>query len=143
MFCSVKCRNAANGKKVGGRNWAGNTVACENCGSVFRVSPSRLARYNVRTCSRACLAAVQSRERKGTRLGPESTGWKDGRSPIHYRRYLKSACEWCGNTSLLLIHHADENRRNNAPENLVTLCKRCHQRHHAEPRRDRASGQFT
>lgn len=39
---------------------------------------------------------------------------------------LKSACEACGTTSKLAIHHEDRNWRNNKPENLKTLCGSCH-----------------
>ena len=30
----------------------------------------------------------------------------------------------------LHVHHIDENRQNNKPENLITLCIHCHLRHH-------------
>jgi hypothetical protein len=142
MFCSVHCRNSANGKKSGGSNRLGLTRECEECGTVFPVTPSRLAAQNTRACSRACLAAIQSRERRGTRVGAASPGWIDGRSPSYYRRFLKNACEWCGSTRSLVVHHANDDRHNNQPENLITLCKRCHQAHHAEPRRDSRTGQY-
>lgn len=44
-----------------------------------------------------------------------------------YRRYRKSACETCGATADLSVHHADGNARNDEPRNLVTLCVPCHQ----------------
>lgn len=108
------------------------------------MSASRLAQYNVRACSRACLGQIQSRERKGKfGVGTANPMWKDGRSPMYYRRFLKESCEWCGAEKLLVIHHADENRQNNDPANLVTLCKACHQRHHGDERRDPVTGKYS
>lgn len=50
------------------------------------------------------------------------------------RKYLGSACEACGGNIVLSIHHIDEDWTNNSPENLQTLCKSCHQRHHQRAR---------
>jgi hypothetical protein len=47
-----------------------------------------------------------------------------------YRRARKDACERCGVTEQLCVHHKDENRYNNELSNLETLCRRCHQLHH-------------
>ena len=48
------------------------------------------------------------------------------------RPMRKMACETCGATTRLSIHHDDRNWRNNAPENLKTLCASCHTTlHHA------------
>lgn len=123
FFCSIECRNRANGRKTGGWNkkpmpW----VICRNCAIMFQVHPSRKAKTNVQACSRKCLGEIQSRERKGkTRpeLGIQT-----------YRRARKSACERCGTTERLLVHHKDEDRYNNELSNLETLCRRCHQIHH-------------
>ena len=126
MFCSVHCRNSANGKKVGGRNWHGHTKTCEECGTVFKIPPQRVD--TARACSRKCLGRIQSRESKGKRTGAANANWKGGIQT--YRQYRKDACERCGSTRFLVVHHKDEDRYNNALENLETLCKRCHQLHH-------------
>lgn len=42
----------------------------------------------------------------------------------------KNACEICGGTLRLGLHHKDRNRTNNSPENLQTVCPRCHTRLH-------------
>lgn len=42
------------------------------------------------------------------------------------KQSLKSACETCGTTERLSIHHEDRNWRNNDPSNLKTLCSSCH-----------------
>lgn len=44
--------------------------------------------------------------------------------------YKKDKCELCGRTYRLEIHHKDKNRKNNKPENLITLCNYCHARTH-------------
>ncbi|HUW09036.1 MAG TPA: HNH endonuclease [Anaerolineae bacterium] len=47
--------------------------------------------------------------------------------PIAIRqKYQKSACEKCGSAEHLGLHHIDTNRRNNSPDNLLTLCPNCH-----------------
>lgn len=78
------------------------------------------------------------RMRKGVRVGIGS-GNAFGPGEAHqayrngsgiYQRQRKSACERCGSTLLLLVHHVNEDRTDNRPANLETLCKSCHQAHH-------------
>ena len=56
------------------------------------------------------------------------------RSSRHRRaqQFLGSKCETCETTMDLLVHHKDRNNTNNAPENLMTLCRSCHTRWHWE-----------
>ena len=46
------------------------------------------------------------------------------------RKYVKPTCERCGKGGRLHVHHRDEDYQNNRPENLQTLCPRCHKRTH-------------
>jgi hypothetical protein len=39
---------------------------------------------------------------------------------------LAAACELCGSKLRLGLHHRDNDRTNNSPENLQTLCPSCH-----------------
>lgn len=60
----------------------------------------------------------------------------------NYKQYQKSACEECGATNgfyvgdywvkrkILTVHHIDHNHFNDDPNNLVTLCRKCHQSKH-------------
>jgi hypothetical protein len=42
------------------------------------------------------------------------------------RQHRKSACEACGRTTALHVHHSDGDPSNNDPANLQTLCTHCH-----------------
>src|SRR5690348_434461 len=124
MYCSILCRNR-NSKPIGGWNNTHTSVICENCGKQFRIPPNR--KRTARACSRACLGALQSKERKGVfGIGESNPMWIDGRCPTHYRKFLKDFCERCRAADNLLIHHKDRNRKNNNPKNLETLCRSCH-----------------
>lgn len=110
---------------------------CENCGAQYRRT-GRVA-LTSRACSRKCLGALQSRDRKGRfGVGMANPMWRGGIQI--YRRYRKVACELCGSGKYLVVHHLDENRYHNDEANLQTLCKACHQAHHAT--RDAATGRY-
>jgi 5-methylcytosine-specific restriction endonuclease McrA len=55
--------------------------------------------------------------------------WKQLREVILARDSHR--CRLCGADAYLHIHHQDGDRTNDAPENLITLCERCHSRVHA------------
>jgi len=46
------------------------------------------------------------------------------------RKMLLSSCQDCGTNKTLEIHHINENWRDNSPENIRTLCKKCHMSQH-------------
>lgn len=65
-----------------------------------------------------------------------------GKSAHHWRaqRYREDACKECQSTEDLHVHHADGDYRNDAPENLVTLCASCHlELHWREDRKQRVA----
>lgn len=41
-------------------------------------------------------------------------------------------CSGDGKESRLEVHHRDRDKRNQAPDNLIVLCHRCHMQEHAE-----------
>lgn len=51
------------------------------------------------------------------------------------RKHLKPACEACGETRLLHAHHIDQDKTNNEPTNIQTLCKYCHDFWHSTAKR--------
>lgn len=60
--------------------------------------------------------------------GKNNNNWKGG---TKYRHLVKiEKCELCDSTNNLVVHHIDHNRSNNCRDNLMVLCKRCHQEHH-------------
>lgn len=44
----------------------------------------------------------------------------------------KKKCERCGSTENLSTHHKDRDWQNDDPDNLETLCSKCHTSHHHE-----------
>ncbi len=48
------------------------------------------------------------------------------------RNFRKDSCEKCGVTEMLHVHHIDHSPKNNAPQNLQTLCATCHLKYHWE-----------
>ena len=67
-------------------------------------------------------------EKKGNynQGGKNNNNYKDGIST--YTQHKKKACQNCGGTKNLMVHHKDGNRKNNKPSNLKTLCWSCHEK---------------
>ena len=69
--------------------------------------------------------------RKRKRFGIEHHAYKGDDVGIKSARcraergYPNRPCELCGNTKAER-HHKDDNTRNNSPENVQFLCRRCH-----------------
>lgn len=51
------------------------------------------------------------------------------------RKHLTISCEACGERRDLHAHHVDQDKANNQPENIQTLCKWCHGFLHATAKR--------
>jgi len=51
------------------------------------------------------------------------------------RKHLKNSCEACGERRRRIAHHVDQDKANNQPENIQTLCKWCHDFLHSTARR--------
>lgn len=76
-----------------------------------------------RFCSRQCAALVNFNGR---------TTYKVAGFTATIKRSSKLACERCGDArpEVLEVHHRDRNRKNNADENLETVCASCHSLEH-------------
>jgi hypothetical protein len=46
-------------------------------------------------------------------------------------RYHKKQCIICGENKIVAVHHYDENKKNNNPENLIPMCPTHHQYWHS------------
>lgn len=96
---------------------------CPDCQTAFKKERSRKASYN---------HAVQSGRIRNPGVGSGGLNKGITRPENRYRLFKKDACELCGSTRFLCVHHIDENRTNCSEYNLMTVCKSCHQRiHHA------------
>lgn len=130
--------------------WAGRkrlpvAKGCELCGRDFSPRSSR-KRY----CSPACTNEAHSIRMRGAGNSHYKTGTSYAKLFREMRPLILERdgrrCILCGRTerkyqsrtprgtvylrSNLTVHHIDEDVRNNTPENLVTVCDRCHQTNH-------------
>jgi 5-methylcytosine-specific restriction endonuclease McrA len=138
-YCSIQCFN----KSRRGTTKSNMYLKCKQCGQVFK---RHAGASHQKFCSTTCYNKSRYKPklpkgRHGSPPGPLSPNWKGGISRRFYRMYLKEKCERCGSGQFVLVHHIDEDRKNNQPSNLETLCKRCHQKHH-ETSRD-SHGRYT
>lgn len=136
IFCSRRCKAGWQREHPRPKNPIKRN--CHACGvEVFRVPATNYARV---FCSRACASVTLIPG------GVRHPLWKGGVSerpyPKEFTKWLKDRIkkrdEWkrrsCGNRTAignrLEIHHIDENRSNNIPRNLITLCESCHRAVH-------------
>lgn len=103
---------------------------CEHCKTLLerKHNPAgRLEDFRTFMKRRFCsLSCANSRSKGGK-----------SRKAAHYhaRKSKLGACECCGATKRLQVHHVNEDWTNNSPENLQTLCIFCHHFWHATLRR--------
>lgn len=118
IYCSTKCRNVSYDKT--------HTIAnCLVCGNSVLGNKNR--NFNKTFCSKCCAGKYRTM----------------GETPKGYRRImfrhkiingLEIECEYCKtlDLDLLVVHHIDRNRKNNAIGNLLLLCANCHKKEHNE-----------
>ncbi|MGL4253418.1 MAG: HNH endonuclease signature motif containing protein [Fusobacteriaceae bacterium] len=68
---------------------------------------------------------------KGENNNRLKKGQGSGRKYREYSPHRKDYCEYCNKTELktkltFVVHHKDGDHLNNHPDNLITLCHRCH-----------------
>lgn len=66
----------------------------------------------------------RQRQRMLGKKGVNSVRYIDGRTT--YRKFKGNKCFDCGSIKNLIVHHKDENRKNNVRSNLRTVCAKCH-----------------
>lgn len=94
-----------------------NIKECPVCGKLH-------SKYGV-TCSYSC---SNTHFRSGKNNGAYQAG-------SNYRTecflHHEKKCIICGEDKIVAVHHYDENRKNNSPENLIPLCPTHHQYVHS------------
>lgn len=97
---------------------------CECCGNEFIYTgrEKTKAYSNAKFCSRSC---ANNRQK----------WWND--NAWHYRtiafRHWEEKCVICGFDKVVAVHHIDENKENNNPQNLIPLCPNHHEMiHHSK-----------
>ena len=139
-YCSVECKIAARvaAKKILPAR------TCPWCGTIFTPKMSK-----AQHCSRNCADAAHSERMRGKGNSNYKTGtsyakWYAETRPLIMERdeHRCVVCQGVEHTAVvtwkgqqvsrtnLTIHHINEDPADNAPENLVTLCKTCHAVHH-------------
>jgi hypothetical protein len=132
VYCSKACLDLAK------RN--GVNSQCHTCGKDIyrRRADIRKSKSKLFFCNHSCRASWTNRER----AGPNHPNWKGGESTYRVamlRSGPEPVCRCCGLTDVrvLTVHHIDEDRTNNALENLAWLCQNCHYLvHHDEDERE-------
>jgi len=75
-----------------------------------------------------------AKDNKDKIIGENNPSWKGGISQDYYRRVafenLPNVCEACGSQEKLRVHHKNKNRQDNRIENLMIVCKSCHNKIH-------------
>ena len=108
-------------------------MVCEQCAVTIQAKPHDV-RHGRRYCSNRCRHGAQRGRPQPWHRGNRFAwrGDRASRNTNHWRaRQVKphGPCERCDGPGEV-VHHKDENPRNNALENLERLCRPCHARHH-------------
>lgn len=77
-----------------------------------------------KTCSYSCSNTY-------FRSGEKNPNWKEEAYRTTCFLYHQKKCLICGESKVVTVHHYDENRNNNKPENLIPLCPTHHQYVHS------------
>lgn len=119
QYCSKICYTISRKK--------GENIQCFTCGTKVYKAQKAISTSRHLFCTKACSIAWHNTEFKGQK----HRNWKHGMSS--YKRSLQrsgivACCSRCkhADTSVLVAHHVDENRRNNELSNLRWLCRNCH-----------------
>jgi len=115
--CYDKARQEGIAQTRGPGKKRGRYVRCVQCGKEVYKPPAQLKAVENHFCSREC--------KKQFRI----TGTHVPRERLLQKH---TTCQLCGlnEPNILVVHHKDGNRLNNADSNLLVLCPNCHARIH-------------
>ena len=97
-----------------------NARICPNCQKVYHT------RHNSKTCSRSCANTLFAKR------GSDHPNWKESAYRTSCFAHHKKQCIICGEDKIVSVHHIDNNKSNNSPDNLVPLCPTHHQYVHSK-----------
>jgi len=148
-FCSLKCKGIWQSKNLKGENnpsWKGKKeIICSICKKSF---PVYLFYY--KRGQKFCSVKCANVWKKMNQCGKNHYNWQGGKSfepyGIEFNNQLKEKirqrdnyrCQECfrhqnelydkaGRKYKLIVHHIDYNKKNNSENNLIPLCRNCHQ----------------
>lgn len=122
----------------------GNTrfkVDCAWCGKKVELTPGRAAKSKsgMHFCNRECQAAgmalnsgleIRRPSHWGTASGSKRSAKKHRAIAFEHYPQECNRCGWDEVPEVLVVHHRDYEKSNNAPENLEVLCNNCHALEH-------------
>ncbi len=120
-YCSLECRSKSQLK--------GKFFNCLVCKKEFYRSPSKIKHSKSGNffCSKACHMGWKNSQA----IEERHPNWSGGTQA--YRNILKRSgrkryCTGCkiSDKRVLVVHHIDQNRKNNDLSNLAWLCQNCH-----------------
>lgn len=95
---------------------------CPVCKKKFMTRPGTAKKKEKATCSTACSNTFFN----GISRNKNITGYR-----AIARRNFQLICCVCEEALIVEIHHYDENKENNSPNNLIPLCPTHHQYYHS------------
>lgn len=99
-----------------------NLTECLNCGK-----PVKLFNGAKQTCSRSC-------SNTHFRSGRGNGNWKEHAYRSTCLLHHEKKCAICPEDRIIDVHHLDNNKKNNKPENLIPLCPTHHKYWHSRHR---------
>lgn len=114
---------------------------CEFCGNLFsrkRFKSGRLEDFSNFKKRRFCSVECCNKARRDPNLFPRTILPPElvCDRTLEYRgnKFIGKKCEKCSSERKLQTHHIDGDKKNNEKENIMTLCKKCHDTLHARMR---------
>lgn len=130
-FCSQKCASRYNANKHIQHN-----VICAYCNKSFHRKPSKLkSKSGLYFCCKNHKHKAQKISAGFTELHPPHYGKiENDYRKLAFDNYSHKCnrCPYDKRKDVLVVHHIDHNRQNNALENLEILCRNCHHEHHLD-----------
>lgn len=136
------------GKTLHHLAWYKNTKRCRSCDNKCRYENSKEHPCYGRKLSLNAKQKIGNKTRelwvnplyreKVIKYGEANSSWRGGSRHyygnvariVYCEHHANVVCENCGSMEDIVIHHINEDRKNNNISNLQALCRACHCRHH-------------